>query len=100
MGLLRNFLHLLRKYLLRNTQMPFQHPWILLEDGYTYEKTAIIKYVEDQKKLFGQEGNARVVKSPACGIALKTLSLYPNKLLYQMLGLSIPEKQDPLLIAF
>jgi len=70
------------------TQKPFQEAYYCVEDGYTYEREAIVKYVEEKKKGLSEKN--RTIQSPASGVLLKSVTLYPNKILFKV---EIPKKQ-------
>ncbi len=77
------------------TLEPFKEPYYCVEDGYTYEKAAIIEYVEKETK--GKDGSSSItIKSPGSGKELQKLSLYPNKALFD--ERSIPHNQEPIIL--
>lgn len=74
------------------TQEPFQEPYYCVEDGQTYEKDAILKWfeVKVRENLEAEAFLQIVVRSPASGVDLHSLTLYPNKILFNK---GIPEEQ-------
>ncbi len=77
------------------TQEHFVEPYYCAEDGFTYEKDAIIKWFEIKiKESLEQEIFSSIsVRSPASGVELNSLTLYPNKILFNK---GIPHEQKPL----
>lgn len=78
------------------TQEPFKEPYYCQEDGHTYEKEAILKWVETSIEKCVKQGDHTIYfRSPASGVRLNSLTLYPNKLLFKS---KIPHDQKPVVI--
>jgi len=80
------------------TKEPFIEPYYCVEDGHTYEKDAIIKWFKTniREQLEGENFDPIGVRSPASGVSLHSLTLYPNKILFTT-G-RIPSNQNPEII--
>ncbi len=77
------------------TKEPFQEPYYCVEDGYTYEKEAILKWVELRIKENLEQGpsSSLTFKSPASGVELNRVTLYPNKILFKK---KMPKECNPI----
>lgn len=80
------------------THEPFQVPYYCVEDGQTYEKDAIIEWFNVKiREGLENELSSMVVKSPVTGVPLDSLTLYPNKILFDK---GIPQEQNPVVFKF
>jgi len=79
------------------TKEAFEEPYFCVEDGHTYEKSAILQWFESKllEKLEHETAlpDSMIIRSPASGISLSSLTLYPNKVLFKK---GIPLKQKPI----
>lgn len=77
------------------TLEPFQEPYYCVEDGHTYEKKAIIEWFESKIKESLEQEIYSPVTSPVTLTEFNSLTLYPNKILFNN---NIPRKQEFLTI--
>lgn len=81
------------------TQTPFQEPYYCVEDGQTYERSAILKWCDTKIQEIIDDGlfmqGHTTICSPTSGRGFTTITLYPNKVLFPM---GIPITQIPLQI--
>ncbi|GAB5412281.1 MAG: hypothetical protein ChlgKO_13950 [Chlamydiales bacterium] len=64
------------------TKEPFSEPYFCVEDHYTYEKAAIISYVESKLNEYIEAQNySKYILSPKTSVPLTTITLIPNNVL-------------------
>lgn len=68
------------------TKEPFREPYYCVQDGHTYEKDAIVKWIQTKiEEYLEQEIELPmiIVRSPISGVPLNKWTLVPNKILFK-----------------